>query len=1018
MDEQLSIRIEALAESVRTSMTVDEAEEPLSELTELISKCAQEDGRVHELSGLVFRALLPAFVMTDSDFKTPGSLNQPTKAMHAAKQACVAWLIGLAASVPVLLVPEPTSRTAYSKRMHMDWDDENTPPSDDNEQDSEEEKVSKKPDKKECEVFLDPLVSLMQRLAVRCPDKSEWRRAIIVDVLGVIAKQLAPALVARYVEFLKKLVYSDKSAWRVWALEALAQVGNEGAISVALGRTRDAVPGVRCAALKAATTLSLSVGPITPEVLSTISDTFVRMSRDEKPSVRRAAVSVFDQIVPITGLTCELASVLALLTMDESLMVRKASVASIASISPDQTLWGSLWCNSVLPLVTDVEATVVEKVVESFEQCLLLPIVAKTASPSLLRLLESMNENWEHSEYAKRALRQVVRKGDAKFNRQVLTGIERILKSGDSACPPLWALLDEFAASGLTLSCAQMSEFFHLPGEPNIPLCRILRGMFDKKMKFEQVELIQQKLIDFLSHRPESISLLHEVVRLLFATGASKQTFQSILETSENELENVLKGKDCSVWHIAALGELAGLGFLPTARGLTALEATATNRVYLDAGVHCPLAPTVRASAMVAFGKICLEKESIAKRAVSKFAAHLSREEHPIVRNNVLIVLGDLCVLYTGLVDQYLPWVTNCLSDQNDLIRYQAAVVVASLLAEDYIKFKGQIVFRLLFLLSDSNLKIKFFVESVFSRILFLRHSASLKTLFAETVCALNGYMKHPQFQGGMGNRDFCLVAQMNRRREIYAFMLLNVATTEQKFNSIVQLANSLLAAFVDEDVTNGQVQIPMKESDPAAQVMIDTLYLLSCKELKLSRGGPNTGEEDEEKKIFDAALQKKTIVDNLVPLLIQLNRLCESKRSPISKYVRDCLRELMKDYREDVSVILHSDAQLAEELVWDLRQQDGERNGDEVVVEDSELVAEPTAALETTGVPDKTSPVDPKTDEPMEEDSSDEEKVEKRARRSVAKTDVKRVKTSKQVDVKEEDVQPVRGSRRLARKN
>jgi hypothetical protein len=281
-------------------------------------------------------------------------------------------------------------------------------------------------------------------------------------------------------------------------------------------------------------------------------------------------------------------------------------------------------------------------------------------------------------------------------------------------------------------------------------------------------------------------------------------------------------------------------------------------------------------------------------------------------------------VVYTGLVDQYLPWLTTCLSDQSDLIRLQAAVVVASLLAEDYIKFKGQIVFRLLYLLSDPNEKIKNFIESVFSRILFLRHSGSLKTLFAETVCALNGYLRHPAYQGALSNKDFYLTLNLNRRREIYAFMLSNIVTTEQKFNATVQLANSLLTAFVDEDLTNGAVVIPDRDDGPAGQVLIDTLFLLSHPGLKLSSATAVAEAESEdkevrEKRLFDSALQKKTVVENLVPLLIQLNSLCEQKRSPISKHVRDCLKELVKDYRDEVVSILHSDSQLAHELLYDL---------------------------------------------------------------------------------------------------
>jgi hypothetical protein len=406
---------------------------------------------------------------------------------------------------------------------------------------------------------------------------------------------------------------------------------------------------------------------------------------------------------------------------------------------------------------------------------------------------------------------------------------------------------------------------------------------------------------------------------------------------------------------LTLVGEIAALGIFPSANGLTAVEAIATNRVYLQGGVHAPMHPRLRAAGMVTLGKICLEKESIAKRAVSKFAAHLSKEEHPVVRNNVIMVLGDLTLVYTGLVDQYLPLLTGCLADPNDLIRMQTAAIVSSLLAEDYIKFKGGIVYRLLYLLSDPTTEIREFVESVFSRVLFLRHSGSLKTLFAETVCALNGYLRHPAYQGAGGNRDFYLTHDSGRRMQIYKFMLTRIVTTEQKFNVTAQLANSLLAAFVDEDATNGAVRIPERETDPAAQVLVDTLYLLSCRELKFSSGGNLAAAVDEdsnelEKKLIDSALQKKTVVESLVPLLVQLNRLCEQKRSPISKNVRDCLRELVKDYKDELSGIMRSDAQLAQELLYDME-------GEGVPLEEpTEEV--PPATVAEDDVPPATPPV------------------------------------------------------------
>ena len=209
--------------------------------------------------------------------------------------------------------------------------------------------------------------------------------------------------------------------------------------------------------------------------------------------------------------------------------------------------------------------------------------------------------------------------------------------------------------------------------------------------------------------------------------------------------------------------------------------------------------------------------------------------------------------------------------------------------------------------------------------------------------------------------------------------------------------------------------------------------------------GEDSEAEEETEKKVFDAALQKKTIVDNLVPLLIQLNRLCESKRSPISRYVRECLRELMKDYREDISLILHADTQLAEELAWDLQQREAaaiETPGDalperlEEAAAPEEKHSEGNLAAKTakappevqqpediddaeevrSGIEEKYEPIDSDVD--MRSDSSEikEQKNAPKRRGRRANTSLvaerKRVKT-----VKEEDP-PTRGSSRLAKRH
>lgn len=45
-------------------------------------------------------------------------------------------------------------------------------------------------------------------------------------------------------------------------------------------------------------------------------------------------------------------------------------------------------------------------------------------------------------------------------------------------------------------------------------------------------------------------------------------------------------------------------------------------------------------------GKLCLQHEDVAKRSVAALARELEVSSDPVIRNNVVIILADLCVRY------------------------------------------------------------------------------------------------------------------------------------------------------------------------------------------------------------------------------------------------------------------------------------------------------------------------------------------------------------------------------------
>jgi hypothetical protein len=45
----------------------------------------------------------------------------------------------------------------------------------------------------------------------------------------------------------------------------------------------------------------------------------------------------------------------------------------------------------------------------------------------------------------------------------------------------------------------------------------------------------------------------------------------------------------------------------------------------------------------------------------------------------------------------------------------------------------------------------------------------------------------------------------------------------------------------------------------------------------------------------------KKNVLENVVPIINELKRFLESKHSPLLKGLMECLRELLKDYKDEI---------------------------------------------------------------------------------------------------------------------
>lgn len=122
-------------------------------------------------------------------------------------------------------------------------------------------------------------------------------------------------------------------------------------------------------------------------------------------------------------------------------------------------------------------------------------------------------------------------------------------------------------------------------------------------------------------------------------------------------------------------------------------------------------------------------------------AKELLTSKHPAVRNNIVVILCDLAVRYSTRVDPYIHTISSCLKDESLLVRKQTLTLLARLLQEDYIKWKGSLFFHFVSTLIDEG--IIRFSEFCLVHLLQVKHPAMFYHHFVESIFFFNSYESH-----------------------------------------------------------------------------------------------------------------------------------------------------------------------------------------------------------------------------------------------------------------------------------
>ena len=148
----------------------------------------------------------------------------------------------------------------------------------------------------------------------------------------------------------------------------------------------------------------------------------------------------------------------------------------------------------------------------------------------------------------------------------------------------------------------------------------------------------------------------------------------------------------------------------------------------------------VRAHAFVTLGKLCLRDAGLAKSCMTVLARELHSPTSPgSVRSNVLVVMSDLCVRFTGLVDRYLPNMAASLRDRDLVVRRHALLLLTQLLQQDFLKWRGDMLYRFMGALSDTDETMRVEAEYALGEVFLVRDPSLYLHHFVDAVYVLVG---------------------------------------------------------------------------------------------------------------------------------------------------------------------------------------------------------------------------------------------------------------------------------------
>jgi condensin-2 complex subunit D3 len=196
----------------------------------------------------------------------------------------------------------------------------------------------------------------------------------------------------------------------------------------------------------------------------------------------------------------------------------------------------------------------------------------------------------------------------------------------------------------------------------------------------------------------------------------------------------------------------------------------------------------------------------------------------------------------------------TCLQDKNPMVRRHALILLTQLILQDFLKWRGMLLFRFLATAADNDSEMSEFAKTLLKNTLRSKYPDFFAHHFAECVVVFNGYVDHPTYvaaassgsEGGscpvtMEGVDLEGRNRRSARLKLYAMMMEDFSE-EQKIAVSAKLVQDIVGHFVDAASSRkGENDV----SGAMEEALEDALIILQSPLLKVGRKTNENGEED-----------------------------------------------------------------------------------------------------------------------------------------------------------------------------